>query len=183
MAAVLEVTPDAFAALLGRKADELAHLDLTVPLRRIAVLARSSVLENFSGSHGPDGVPWLPLKHKRANSKGDDKPLRDKGILMASVTASGSAGHVEAITSRSLKLGTNVVYAAIQHFGGRIQYPEKRRSKPWVFKNAFGHTVFTQRIRAHAVTIPPRPFLGWGEGLLARSKQVLAEYLAEQCVP
>lgn len=183
MAAVLEITPDGFAALLGRKADELAHIDLTVPLRRIAVLARSSVLENFSGSHSPEGIPWLPLRHRRANSKGEDKPLRDTGVLMASVTASGSAGHVEAITSRSLKLGTNIVYAAVHQFGHTFQRPARRRDKPWVFVGRGGATVFTRSIRAHTQTVPARPFLGWGDQLLHRSGQILAEYLGEQAVP
>lgn len=80
----------------------------------------SNVKENFSGSHSPDGSPWLPLAHARPNSKGADKPLRKNGILLGSVTSRQGEGHYEEVTSTRMEYGTNLDYAATQQYGATI---------------------------------------------------------------
>ena len=69
--------------------------------------------------------------------------------------------------------------AALHQEGGTLFLPERRRvsgQKPWVFPGRDGRTVFTRRLKAHAVTIPARPFVGIGPTLAHRFARVLAEY-------
>jgi len=56
-------------------------------------------------------------------------------------------------TSNTVKIGTNKVYGAIHQFGGTIK---PKAGKFLVFRLG-GRTVF-----ARSVTIPARPFLGFG---------------------
>ncbi len=172
-----EMSLEQFAARCNGSAAALASLDLSREMKVIAIMARADMVENFQGSHGPDGTPWPPLARPRANSKGADKPLLDTGILQASVTAAAGKGHVETITARSMKTGSNLDYAAVHQYGHTFLRPEKTRGKPWVFSGANGQIVFTRRIRAHQQTVPPRPFAGWSARLLAKVDRVLGERL------
>lgn len=88
------------------------------PLRTCLVLIKADVKDNFSGGHGPDGEGWAPLAFARP--RGGDKPLRDTGLLMASITSTGGQGHVEQLTDRDLVVGTNLGRAAIHQYGGTI---------------------------------------------------------------
>ena len=69
----------------------------------------------------PDGSPQKPLKRRVG------VPLIDSGRLRGSITHEASEDQVV--------IGTNVIYAAIQQFGGKAG-------------------------RGHKVTIPARPYLG-----------------------
>jgi phage gpG-like protein len=175
------MTLDQFAAFAGQSADQLNRIDFTVPMKQTAVLLTADTKENFAGGHDPDGVPWLPLKRPRANSRGADKPLRDKGLLMASVTA-GGLGHVEQISANQLIWGTNLDYAAVHQFGAKIQKRERTRRKPWVFPGGDGKPVFTRKIRAHAVVIPQRRFLGWSPRLRETVPRIFGEWMAQTAV-
>ncbi len=178
MAAALEMSLDEFAAFLNRKASDLTRLDLSKPLAVILLLAKSSIKENFAGSHAPDGTPWLPLKQARQGKrhKGSSPlPLRDTGLLMAST--GGGPHHVEHVTDREMSVGSNLEYAAIQNYGGTVHVSERTRSKPWVFTNQHGQTIFTRHIKAHSVTIPARQFIGWSPQLIEDVSDVLGEAL------
>ena len=105
----------------GRTEAELASINYRPALKKCRVLIVADIKENFQGSHTPDGIPWKPLAHPRPNSKGSDKPLLDKGLLRASVTASGGKGHYETITRREMTFGTNLEYARVQQEGGTIR--------------------------------------------------------------
>lgn len=174
--AVLELTLSEFAKRLTAKGLEIADIDWRPALKVCRQLLIASTKENFAGGHDPEGTPWLPLKRPRRNSKGADKPLRNTGLLMGSVT--GGTGFVEELTRNRLTVGTNLDYAAIHQFGGSIQRPERRRIKPWVF-TVDGHTVFTRRIKAHTVDVPARPFLGFNSKLIGRIENVLTEHAAK----
>ncbi len=112
-ATMLEV--DAWVESLGS-----INVDFSSSLRLCMKAVVSNVLENFQGSHAPDGTPWLPLKHPRINSRGGDKPLRDKGLLMASVTSRASGNNVATITPNSMEYGTNLDYAPVHQYGATI---------------------------------------------------------------
>lgn len=186
MAAALEVTLGEFAGLLERRAEQLAGLDLSAPVRRSLVAARAGLLENFQGQHAPDGTPWLPLRRPRQGKRHRNStplPLLDTGLLRASVTAQGARGHVEDVSAAGFVMGSNLEYAAAQQFGATINRPERRRQRPWVFTGPDGRTVFTRRIRAHSVTVPARPFVGWSERMLATCGAIFAEFLEENAVP
>lgn len=79
----------------------------------VAQMAVSDVKKNFRGGHAPDGSPWVPLAHARPNSKGSDKPLRDTGILMNSISGKANKDGVT--------VGTNVEYAPLHQFGGIVR--------------------------------------------------------------
>lgn len=177
--AALEMTLDQFAFYAKAKAAGLTRADMRQPLTAVKVLLVADVRENFDQAHAPDGTAWLPLKNPSQRRGGSSsKPLRDTGLLMASVTAQGR-GHVEQITEDTLVLGTNLPYAGVHQHGATIFFPEKTRKKPWVFE-AGGKKVFTRRLKAHSVTIPARPFLGFSPRALDRIDKIFGEWLEQR---
>ena len=169
-----ELTLKQFAAEVERAGVDLDRLDFRRPLAVCAQLVRSATLDNFAGAHDPEGIPWLPLKRRRG------QPLRDRGLLMAAAT-SGAAVTITSHTLTYRLVAANVLeYAGIHNAGGRIQVPERSRSKPWVFEGTGGEVIFTRRIRAHTVTIPRRQFLGFGPSLVEKIDRVLAEFVAQK---
>lgn len=105
-------------------ADAQAHpIDLTPALKTCAVLIRAAIKSCFANARAPDGTSWLPLKNPPRRRGKSPKPLRDKGILMASASAFG-AGHVETITPSSLTMGTNIEYASY-HQDGTATIPQR----------------------------------------------------------
>lgn len=61
----------------------------------------------FLKSVDPDGNPWAPVKRK-------GQPLRDTGRLMNSIH--------RRITTRGFVIETNVEYAAIHQYGGKVKH-------------------------------------------------------------
>lgn len=104
-----------FAGLDG----ELRKLDFTPAWKIVRVLVSSETKLNFARGQTPDGTPWAPLKRpsKRRGGK-SAKPLRDKGLLMASVSGAG-AGHVEETSKTAFVFGTNLDYADFHQSGTR----------------------------------------------------------------
>lgn len=119
MSAAVEMTLDEFAAAAEASGKTVSGGDFTRPLKVCKQLIVADVKSNFADSHDPDGTPWLPLAHSRPNSKGEDKPLKDKNILGSSVT-SNRPGHVETMTRDTLIIGTNLDYAGTHQDGGII---------------------------------------------------------------
>lgn len=119
MAASTSATLDDLAPWLAGLGDDLARINWRRPLKALSILLESYTKQNFERGTSPDGVPWEQLHHARPNSKGGDLPLRDRGILMASVTAHGE-GHVENITDTSLEWGTALDYAGLHQEGGTV---------------------------------------------------------------
>src|SRR5581483_10822530 len=115
-----------------------------------------------------------PLKRPRA--RGGDVPLRDTGVLMASLTGQGK-GHVKEVTAHALVWGTNIEYAAIHNWGGIIHVPPRSRERPWVFVAGDGRTVFTRTIGAHDVVIPQRQFVGIGAETAQDIESLFGEFV------
>lgn len=86
-------------------------------MKLLSISVREDAKKNFDAGTSPDGVPWAPLKFTRA--RGGDKPLRDRGILMASMQGRGT-GSVSIISGATLEQGTNLDYAGIHQSGGVI---------------------------------------------------------------
>lgn len=118
MAAALELTLGQLSALANKKASDLERLSFRQPLEVSKLLIVRASQLNFSRSSDPEGTPWLPLKRPRRRTKGRDLPLRDTGLLLASVV--GGARHVERITDAELLFGTNLEYAGFHQFGTRF---------------------------------------------------------------
>lgn len=143
----------------------------------IKVMLAASAKENFDSQHAPDGTPWIGLKRPRPD--GSNVPLRDKGILMASMTANGP-GHWERQNKTTLEWGTNLDYAHVHQEGMTVHHPERTRAKPWVFLDSSGDKIFTRNIKAHDVLIPARPFLGFNDELAEDIGSAVAEFVSER---
>jgi phage gpG-like protein len=166
-------------------AEDAKKVNWQPAFKKIALLLEEAAKENFEGSHAPDGTRWKELKQPRSRPRDrkarpgfGQKPLRDSGLLMASLSATGQH-HVEKITESTLTWGTNLEYAGVHQFGHTFQRPEKRRDKPWVFQKD-GRTIFTKRIRAHTQTVPARPFLGLNDNLKSDIGAILLEEFQKQ---
>ena len=95
-----------------------SKIDLRAVLRTVGLYLASQAKRNFDQGQSPDGVPWAPLvRPSRKRGGPTAKPLRDTGILMASMAA--GADHVEDIDAASLTWGTNVWYAGFHQHGTR----------------------------------------------------------------
>ena len=137
--------------LLGRLRD--AVTDLTPALEDIAVILEESVRQNFVEGGRPEA--WL--KSKRALEQ-DGQTLRDSNRLMNSITHS--------IEGETLRVGTNVEYAAAHHFGVDKTVRQQVREYVCMITKAFGKklkepiqiTVKKHERDAH-LNLPARPFM------------------------
>jgi phage gpG-like protein len=89
-------------------------------LEVLAVMLTADLKTNFEAGHAPDGTAWPALAHPRPRTGGADQPLRDRGLLLASLTA-GGAHHVQEISDAALVVGTNLDYARLQQEGGEVR--------------------------------------------------------------
>jgi phage gpG-like protein len=162
--------------------------------------------ENFDAGKSPDGTPFKPLRWPRANSKGADKPLRDFGLLGASVTSPGAQGNIDDQAANRFEWGTNLDYSTIHQYGGIITpkvakflaipatVDAKRAGSPrnwpagelkFQFRGAGGGVAKDLRGEIQyyftkSVTIPARPFLGITEEKAKEYAEWAGEYAAEQ---
>ncbi len=112
----------------------------------------TSVIRRFETERGPDGVEWE--KSGRA-SRESGQTLTDTGRLRASITHRASRDEVV--------VGTNVLYAAIQQFGGKtLAHTIRPRDKKALFWPGAEHPV--AKVNHPGSLIPARPFLGVDEG-------------------
>lgn len=115
--------------------------------------------ENFRGEHDPSGAPWVPLapatiRARQRRGKSQIRILSETGVLSGSV-------HAEA-TNNDVRIGSAVPYAAIHQLGGTVQ---KQAGSRWMAGRRFARRDKHPEgrdvgIRAHAITIPARPYLG-----------------------
>lgn len=125
------------AALKNLKDNPLRRRDWD----RIGQSLVTGVIDRFERGVGPDGQRWP--ESRRARVQGG-QTLVDTSRLRDSITHRASDDGVE--------VGTNVVYAAIHQFGGRI---EPKAKPKLVFRLADGGWA-----RVDHVDMPARPFLG-----------------------
>src|SRR6185295_126867 len=176
--------------------------NMTSPLNEIGAIGYSSIIKNFEvgGRYGEIGSwrgglnRWKPLKaqtlmarntrwavHK--NKKGEvtsrgwkTKPekLRKLGILQVSgrlrnsITWKASADHVI--------WGTNVVYAGIQHHGGKTKAHviRARHKKALAWPGGPGPV---KSVKHPGSTIPARPFLVLQDDDILEIKRVMQRFL------
>lgn len=155
----------------------------------------SEVKDRFARGVGPDGTPWVPLKHRRP--QGGNRPLLNTGLLRASYTAFA--------TPWSFGVSTNAVQASLQHYGGTVKpvkgryltipltkeavYAGRAPNMPDLFVSHNSRSLTlarregkSNRLRHHwllvtSVTIPARPQVGISQQLLDRFLPVLVNYL------
>jgi phage gpG-like protein len=137
----------------------------TTLAKSLANEALSLVQESFITSRDPNGRRWPKLKSRVG------QPLRDRGILMNSITQ--QSNHV------GFRLGTKVVYAAAHNYGAVIKqaartelraYKETRggkRSRIGLYSKAQRRVVKGVDIKARTIRIPRRQFIP-DQGVLPR---------------
>ena len=116
--------------------------DSTELLHEIGSILESNTKERINSGIGVDDKPWQ--KSWRARVRGGTT-LRDTSRLYNSIK-------YQVIGGKRVVVGTNVMYAALMHFGGTIK---PKRGKFLTFKTPTGGWV-----RVKSVTIKPRPYLG-----------------------
>lgn len=107
----------------------------------------------FEEGRGPDGVPWAPT-HRGGQILVDSARLRNSMDKDVSVNA--------------VSVGTNVIYAATHQRGATIK-PKRARFLAFQID---GKPVF-----AKSVTIPARPFLGFGDEDVKAVRGELADFI------
>jgi phage virion morphogenesis protein len=140
-------------------------------LKRIGVGLQHTTLARFESATDPLGQPWHPL------SKAYAKRKKGPGILRERAMRGGLMGSITFTTQppNQVTIGSNKVYAAIHQFGGTFDREARtvtifRRLKT---TGAFGRKgrfvtrkqsnfSTTHHVAAHKLTMPARPYLGFG---------------------
>lgn len=192
---------------LNELVGELEHLSAGAPkgfftpaLKAAKLLIVADVKEHFAKGQAPDGTPWKKLAHARP--RGGDKPLRDRGLLMASI--SSGSDHVEKLTETTLTVGTRRVGAGLHQKGGTVKAkrskylaipltveavragsPRNMTGLVFLPKKGGGKGGSMAEVKdgkrtnhfalVESVTVPARPFLGWSKKLAERVTSLFAD--------
>lgn len=126
-----------------------AGQDMSPAMLAVAEHLKDAAHESFDRQRAPDGTPWAKLKastrrQRRLGGFGEAGPiLQRRGDLLRSIVSDHGRDFAEA--------GTNLVYAAVQHFGAeKGEFGGVRTSLP-------GRSFFQPIPWGD---IPARPFLG-----------------------
>jgi phage virion morphogenesis protein len=133
-------------------------------LRAIGVGMVRDTDQRLGGSVGPDYQAWPALNPAYAALK------RGGGMLRESGQRGGLAGSLTfQVSSGAVEWGSDKIYAAIHQFGGVI-VPKNGRAL--VFK------LGGNWVRAKKVTIPARPYLGFGRDEQGTVEDVVSGFFA-----
>lgn len=134
-------------------------------LRDMGEYLLHSTKDRFNTQTAPDGTPWAPLSPRYARRKkyNANKILTLRGYLGRLLTYQ--------VGESELQLGSNLPYAARQHFGGEFDVAARaahvyfRQGKNGDIGRLFvkkNKSNFAQAVTigAHKVITPGRPFLG-----------------------
>lgn len=134
-------------------------------LKAIAVGLVGETQSRFERGSGPDGAAWAPLNPAYAAIKRGPGILRESRMLQRSITSR--------VTGDRVVIGSNRVYAAVHQFGATIR-PKNARALVFRLRPAGkGKGGNSGLVTAKSVTIPARPYLGFGKG----DREVVMEVL------
>jgi len=117
-------------------------------MRAIGVALVETTHQRFERAQDPQGNSWAPWSAAYAAVTRSNSILRGRGMaggLMGSITF--------AAEGRSVRVGSNKVYAAAHQFGATI-VPKTAKSLSFMLGG--------KRVHAKKVTLPARPYLGFG---------------------
>lgn len=189
--------------LMGKGGVELERKAWTAAGPAVRVLSVSGAQAGIAQGVDIHGRPFAPLKGPRPSGGG--QPLRDKGLLAASLSA--------AVTESGVTLSANAPGARLQNYGGRV-VPKRgkwltipktveaqrigspgggRFPRPLFFRAAASSTramlcevvsgkLVVQYVLVKSVTLPARTYLGWSAPTLVKITAVIADKYAEQLV-
>lgn len=151
--------------------------DLKPALSAVGSLIKESIRTNFAQGGRP--APWKAIKNR------DGQPLRDTGRLMNSIARK--------VTASEVRVGTNVIYAAVHHFGakrgsfGTKMATVKQHSR--TMQIIFGRRLKTpktitvgthqRRMALPWGDIPARPFMMVQDNDLINIRAIISRYLVE----
>ncbi len=141
----LSVTLDADMAKATLAALKSKMKNMTPVMKTVGQVIRASIQRNFEHGGRPEG--WIRLSPATLKKRRGNKILVDTARLKNSIKIQASSDKVI--------VGTNVIYAAIHHFGG-------------------------QAGRGRKVTIPARPFMLVQDEDWKEINEVSADYLLRQ---
>lgn len=134
------------------RAVERRMQDLRPALKAVGELVRSSIVRNFEVGGRPRR--WKPSQRARRQ---EGQTLLDTRRLRDSIARARIR-----VTDRSVRLGTNVKYAAVHQFGfrGSVLVPQHVRLVRQAFGSRLKFPVYAT-VRAHWArrNIPKRPFM------------------------
>lgn len=161
--------------------------DLSPAMRVVSELLLSIAEESFEREASPEGEPWTPLAagtRRQRRKEGKDGPIlqRDRHLRRSLDSAYDRTSAVA---------GTNLAYAAIHQFGGRVE--QSSRNQVLAFAARGGR--FTSRRAAsrrtsgavrvafatigdRTIEIPARPFLGVGPSHEEQIVDALQQHIA-----
>lgn len=154
------------ASKLILKLERMARADLGSLNAALAEAARSSTLERFAESRGPDGQKW-PLS-VRAGGEGGGKTLIQSGALRNSIRSESDA--------TGFAVGTNVRYASTHQFGAKGRIIRAKTKKGLVFRYG-GKWIRKKQV---TVNIPARPFLGFSQEDLREIQDTAEAFFGEE---
>ena len=161
-------------------------------MAEVAAFMVTATQRHIEREIGPDGRRWPKLSPRTANKRigrrrrGHDNILRVSGRLYQSITDDSGADYAAA--------GTNLIYAAAQHFGATIQMPARQQDihlSTGPTTRSGGRRRFVKRrlkrketrrvsVGAHTITIPPRPYLYLNEADRAEILDIAADGLRRE---
>ena len=127
----------------------------------VGAVIEEAIDRRFDTASDAQGTPWTESLRARLGLRGG-RTLTDTGRLRASISRSVSGSEVA--------VGSNLVYAAIHHFGGTIV--PKEAGGVLAFTGADGESAVVK-----SVTLPARPWLEIDAVAEADIADVVAEYL------
>lgn len=183
------------SAFIGDTIRGMSNFQVGPALKALEISAVSDVKMRFATGTGPDGHVWAPLRHRRIiPGKDGDKPLRDNGLLMASISAKASRSE--------LVVGSNLAYAGVHQWGGIITPKKakfltipmtkdaKKAGSPRRFRGQLSPRInragtggvlvdvngTVQYVMTKRVVVPARPFLGFSPNFMKIAELILADF-------
>lgn len=136
--------------------------DLTEFNDAFGLILESNTIDRFDRETGPDGARWTPSM--RAKLEGG-KTLTDTARLKGSIAYESDA--------RSIRVGTNVIYAAPHQSGATIRAKGDGKLK-FSLPGGLGFRMVDQ------VVLPARPFLGFGPEDEADGRALATDFFADK---
>lgn len=128
--------------------------------RAMAEALRTSTLDRFESTQGPDGTEWEPS----IRTADGGKTLTDTALLKNSISAKAS--------ETGFAVGTNTIYAATHQFGDKRSIRAKN-GKYLKFKVNGSW----RQAKEVTINIPARPFLGISQDDEREIKDILEDSL------
>lgn len=136
-------------------------------------MKKRTIQECFEKEQSPDGVKWKPLseaRHKERSKKGSYKILSDTGELRRSIRYRAFNNYVI--------IGSNLKYARIHQFGGKITITHKRWGR---YKHTYSKNKREGQMYFHSYpitfNIPARPYLGVTQADKQHITSMFSQYL------